>query len=554
MERGGTRPQRLKPPRSPDSRAEDGRGRPSAGRSGSPGRARAPLDPDDAATVIRALRGELLQRDQELVAASQDVERLRGQLQSTGAIVRRAHPLTPLQYVVTEEGVSKERAGRKASILTAEMLEGLVESVDSAEYVADRVVRVIADPAGNIAYLRSEEFAMDVIRLADRCSSIMVDEPRCIFLTSPVYIFGGIHGSLEDLRFFSDNLWRLGIKLSAGNFLFLGDYVDRGINSIECVAYLFALKILVPDKIFLLRGNHETREVNGWEAHYGDGCFLRQCRQRFGDMGPRVWEVCNRAFDRLPLAAVIDRDIFATHTGIPRPLPGDSSPAGIAAILDVPHEMAIPPPHAIAPAAEGTDPDRATQLQQVASDCIWCDLADSTQERAMAQQGDSNGFTPSPRGGGAMCYGRRAVKAFLEQHALSYVVRAHESAEGSGVTLSKNASVLTVASSSRPEAGSRNVAGCVLVDFERMQCINRGGYSNKVVHRRGSVSIAALDVDQIRMRAEIGLVVDDASTWDGNEDDDDDDDFADDDFEPGEDEDHLDAGGQGGEFGAGGRA
>lgn len=53
-------------------------------------------------------------------------------------------------------------------------------------------------------------------------------------------------------------------------------------NGLECVAYLFALKICSPNKLFLLRGNHETRDVNGWEDHYGDRSFLRQCKARFG--------------------------------------------------------------------------------------------------------------------------------------------------------------------------------------------------------------------------------------------------------------------------------
>lgn len=47
----------------------------------------------------------------------------------------------------------------------------------------------------------------------------------------------------QDLNFFSDNIWKLGMNLTAGKFLFLGDYVDRGMSGLECLAYLFALKV-----------------------------------------------------------------------------------------------------------------------------------------------------------------------------------------------------------------------------------------------------------------------------------------------------------------------
>lgn len=91
---------------------------------------------------------------------------------------------------------------------------------------------------------------------------ILASEPRIIQLRAPAYVFGDIHGNMTDLLSFANNLWPLGMHLTPGTFLFLGDYVDRGMNSIEVLAYMFAQKIMLPEKVFLLRGNHEVRIVN----------------------------------------------------------------------------------------------------------------------------------------------------------------------------------------------------------------------------------------------------------------------------------------------------
>ena len=92
--------------------------------------------------------------------------------------------------------------------------------------------------------------------------NILSCEPRLLRLQSPAYVFGDLHGNLPDLLAFARTMWPLGMHLTPGTFLFLGDYVDRGMYGIEVLAYNFAQKIMLPDKVFLLRGNHEVKIVN----------------------------------------------------------------------------------------------------------------------------------------------------------------------------------------------------------------------------------------------------------------------------------------------------
>ncbi|KAL3808963.1 hypothetical protein ACHAXA_005155 [Cyclostephanos tholiformis] len=391
----------------------------------------------------------------------------------------------------------RARMGRNASISTQAILNSLPDEASPKEALINRVQDMFRSPNEHVGYLKSEQFAKDLIKLNKKVKGILEDEPRCVFLQSPAYVFGDIHGNLEDLHFFSDNIWNLGMALTAGNFVFLGDYVDRGMSCLEVVAYLLAMKLMLPQKVFLLRGNHETRDVNGWEEHYGARSFIAQCRDRFGDdLGYKVWELTNSTFDRMPLAAVIDQDIFCVHGGIPRPVSDSSVEGGrIKDILNVSKVAGINPPY------EHEEDD----YQQVASDCIWSDPASEDQENYSVDK--NTGYGDSLRGGGAICFGHKAVTNFLQQQGFSYIMRAHE-AHAEGVAVSKGARVFTVFSTSKDHnQGNNAMAGCILIDFEKMQVINRSpAYRNQYVHRRDSVSIAMLSEAEIKERVQLGLI------------------------------------------------
>ncbi len=90
--------------------------------------------------------------------------------------------------------------------------------------------------------------------------------------------------------------------------MFLGDYVNRGIQSVECISLLVALKVQYPEKIALIRGNHECRDIT---KIYG---FYTECMKHFGDEGENVWNAFHEVFDCLPLAALIDDQVSSLTT------------------------------------------------------------------------------------------------------------------------------------------------------------------------------------------------------------------------------------------------
>jgi uncharacterized protein YheU (UPF0270 family) len=166
-----------------------------------------------------------------------------------------------------------------------------------------------------------QELRTHVMELCKEATETLKSDAMLLRLSAPVYILGDLHGNYRDLQTFAKNFWNMGVNMCAGKLLFLGDYVDRGPHSTELVCYLFALKVLHPNRVFLLRGNHEFPDQNG-DAHYNP-CFKASCLKLFGtkaSSGRKAWEAFNAAFDWLPIAATINNKIFCCHGGIPRAL------------------------------------------------------------------------------------------------------------------------------------------------------------------------------------------------------------------------------------------
>ena len=144
----------------------------------------------------------------------------------------------------------------------------------------------------------------DLMSLFATSKEVLSSEPTLLKLTAPIVVCGNVHGQFYDLR----RLLELNGKPPETKYLFLGDYVDYGYYSLETTALLLAYKCRYPDRVYLLRGHHESRMETLREG------FYEEVVQRFGD--GKVWEGCMEVFDCLPIAALIGSRIFCAHGGI----------------------------------------------------------------------------------------------------------------------------------------------------------------------------------------------------------------------------------------------
>ena len=155
-------------------------------------------------------------------------------------------------------------------------------------------------------------------KLCEAAEQLFQKEPSLIRIKSPIKIFGNLYGQLGDLLKLFDNFGTPSDSVLHGDidgfsYLFLGDYIDRGNYSLETIALLFAFKVKQPDSFILLRGHHEDIFTN---RNYG---FGEECRVKLEeniDDPSSFFQRINKIFEYLPLAAVVDNEVFCVHGGI----------------------------------------------------------------------------------------------------------------------------------------------------------------------------------------------------------------------------------------------
>ncbi len=226
-----------------------------------------------------------------------------------------------------------------------------------------------------------------------KAKEMLMKESNVVHISAPVTVVGDIHGQFFDML----EIFKIGGFCPDTNYLFLGtsgtllweqrtynsagDYVDRGLFSVETISLLVCLKLRYPQRVHLIRGNHESRGVT---QSYG---FYTECARKYGNAN--VWHYFTDMFDFLTLSVVINNQIFCVHGGLSPSIHSIDQIKIIDRFREIPHEGPM-------------------------ADLVWSDPDPERDE-----------FSLSPRGAG-YTFGGDVVKKFLQVNSMSHILRAHQ--------------------------------------------------------------------------------------------------------------------------------
>ncbi|KAF6232029.1 hypothetical protein HO173_009866 [Letharia columbiana] len=248
---------------------------------------------------------------------------------------------------------------------------GALKSIDLDEMITRLLDAGYSTKVTKAVCLKNAE----ITAICNAVREVFLSQPALVELSAPVKIVGDVHGQYTDLiRMFE----MCGFPPNA-NFLFLGDYVDRGKQSLETILLLFCYKLKFPENFFLLRGNHECANVT---RVYG---FYDECKRR---CNIKVWKTFVDTFNCLPIAAIVAGKIFCVHGGLSPSLTHMDDIRQIARPTDVPDYGLL-------------------------NDLLWSDPADMESDWEANERGVS------------YCFGKKVIMEFLQRHDFDLVCRAH---------------------------------------------------------------------------------------------------------------------------------
>lgn len=272
-------------------------------------------------------------------------------------------PYSPLPGAVGDEGGIPSSPGG--------MGIGALKNIDLDEMITRLLDAGYSTKLTKAVCLKNAE----ITAICTAVREVFLSQPALIELSAPVKIVGDIHGQYTDLiRMFE----MCGFPPNA-NFLFLGDYVDRGKQSLETILLLFCYKLKFPENFFMLRGNHECANVT---RVYG---FYDECKRR---CNIKVWKTFIDTFNCLPIAAIVAGKIFCVHGGLSPSLTHMDDIRHIARPTDVPDYGLL-------------------------NDLLWSDPADMEADWEANERGVS------------YCFGKKVIMEFLQRHDFDLVCRAH---------------------------------------------------------------------------------------------------------------------------------
>ncbi|KAE8152777.1 Metallo-dependent phosphatase [Aspergillus avenaceus] len=219
----------------------------------------------------------------------------------------------------------------------------------------------------------------DIQYLCHKAREVFMSQPIFLELEAPIKICGDVHGQYYDLL----SLFKYGGYPPESNYLFLGDYVDRGKQSVECICLLLAYKIKYPEGFFILRGNHECASVN---RIYG---FYDECKRRYNI---KLWKTFMDCFNCLPVAAILEDKILCMHGGLSPDLNSLEQIRRIMRPTDIPDSGLL-------------------------CDLLWAD-----------PEKDLTGWGENDRGV-SFTFGPDVVHRFVQKHDIDLICRAHQCVE-----------------------------------------------------------------------------------------------------------------------------